>query len=675
MPPSSALTLPNYAAIRDLLDGKNRPNSIVNVVGIVVDFRAPVPTRGKDWKCQIRFYDSSIEDDDSISVNIFRPENEFPKVGCGDVLLLRHVKVQRYGSDVCSLLTNYNTKISAYEASRIPKPPGEASCALYPPPCTKDTPPSVNESTFVSQLYHSIDKDRIPSREEYEVMVVTSANVKNKFSLLKDLKDGQFCDIVTQVVRPPHDAGDKITIWVSDYTENPAFYKFSIGMDGSSFGRDGDPYGYTDKFMVDTASSQWPGPYGRRCLQITCWEPHATIVRESRIEPLTWVSIKNLQIKMGRNGSNLEGYLREDRGSFGTRIGIQAIDSNADSENFDPRAKEALQRKREYDRLRKGQIKEIKEASKAGQKRKNCVDNNTEQKKENAKTRRSEKRKNKNKNKNNKQDQIDDQVEQDTVHVADLNTNVKCENQDKPPSLISEIKALVRQETTIEGQSVKLSLPFVNLNYRANVRVVDFAPSDLMDFAYPKKKSEYDDLSDDGGESVSDSGSEEEDGQSGQVTLDNFTKVRNWEWRFFLELEDAAVPAKQKKERLWVAVDNQAAQCLLSLDASNLRQDKEALTTLREKMFILWGNLEERKTAAQEAARQGRPPADSDDEDQRRPETAKSGKVPLTNRVFPCCIQQFGVKVPESNPSAANAGDKKRWQRMHRLFGSMIAGL
>lgn len=47
MPQSSALTLPNYAAIRDLLDGKNRPNSIVNVVGIVVDFRAPVPTRGK----------------------------------------------------------------------------------------------------------------------------------------------------------------------------------------------------------------------------------------------------------------------------------------------------------------------------------------------------------------------------------------------------------------------------------------------------------------------------------------------------------------------------------------------------------------------------------------------------------------------------------------------------
>jgi hypothetical protein len=47
MPPSSALTHPNYAAIRDILDDKIRPNTIVNVVGIVVDFRAPIPTKGK----------------------------------------------------------------------------------------------------------------------------------------------------------------------------------------------------------------------------------------------------------------------------------------------------------------------------------------------------------------------------------------------------------------------------------------------------------------------------------------------------------------------------------------------------------------------------------------------------------------------------------------------------
>ncbi|KAM0345195.1 hypothetical protein ACHAPU_006831 [Fusarium lateritium] len=676
MPPSSTSTLPNYATTRDILDGKYRPHTIVNVFGIVVDFRAPIPTRKEDWKCQLRLYDSSVEDDDSVALNIFRPKDDMPKVGRGDAVLLRSVKVQRYGSDVCSLLTCYASKISVYEASKIPKPPREASCALYPRASPKDTPPGDKENGHVSQLYHKINKDRVPNEEEFEVMVIASANVRNKFSLLQDLKDGQFCDIITQIVRPPHDAGDKMTLWVSDYTENPGFYKFSIGIDGSSLGRDGDPYGYTDKFMGETPSSTWPGPYGQRCLQITCWEPHATMIRESEMGPLTWVSIKNLQIKIGRNGTNLEGFLREDRGAVGIKIGIRSIDPGHDSENFDPRANEALQRKREYERLRKGQIKEIKEASIAGQKRKNGVENMSEQKKQNAKNKRSEKRKNKNNNNNNnnnKRDHDDGQAEHGTIHVADLNTRVKCENQDKPTSLLSEIKALVQHGTTIEGESVKIHLPFVNLNHRANVRVVDFAPSDLKDFAYPKKESEYDDLSDDGGESVSNSGSEDEDEQSSQMTMGGFTKVRNWEWRFFLELEDATVPAKQKKEKLWVAVDNQAAQCLLGLDASNLRHDKKALVALRERLFQLWGNLEERKTAAQEAARQGKPPADSDDEGQQQSVTAKPGKMPLSNRPFSCCIQQYGIKVAERDPSRANAGDGKRWQRMYRLFGSMIA--
>ncbi|KAF4988608.1 hypothetical protein FGRMN_9669 [Fusarium graminum] len=667
MPPSSTLTLPNYVTVRDILDGKYRSHTMVNVFGVVVDFRAPVPTRKEDWKCQLRLYDSSVEDNDSVALNIFRPKDDMPKVGCGDAVLLRSVKVAIIPVNMYSEFS-----LTVAKGPTIPKPPSEASCALYPRACLKDTPPDIKENGLVSQLYHKVNKDRVPNQEEFEVMVITSANVKNKFSLLKDLKDGQFCDIIAQIVRQPHDAGDKMTLWVSDYTENPGFYKFSIGIDGSSLGRDGDPYGYTDKFMAETPSSSWPGPYGQRCLQITCWEPHATMIRESKMEPLTWVSIKNLQIKIGRNGTNLEGFLREDRGAVGIKIGIRPIDTSTDSENFDSRAKEALQRKREYERLRKGQIKEIKEASKAGQKRKNGAESMSEQKKQNSKSRRQEKRRNKN---NNKRDHDDDQPEHDTIHVVDLNTHVKCENRDKPASLLSEIKALVQHETTIDGENVKVYLPFVNLNHRANVRVVDFAPSNLTDFAYPKKESEYDDLSDDGGESVSNSGSEDEDEQSSQVTMHDFAKARNWEWRFFLELEDATVPTKQKKERLWVAVDNQAAQCLLGLDASNLRQDKEALTTLREKMFQLWGNLEERKTAAQEAARQGKPPADSDDEGQQQSVTTKPGKMLLSNRSFPCCIQQYGIKVAETDPSRANAGEGKRWQRMYRLFGSMIAGV
>lgn len=247
---------------------------------------------------------------------------------------------------------------------------------------------------------------------------------------------------------------------------------------------------------------------------------------------------------------------------------------------------------------------------------------------------------------------------------------MKCENQDKATSRLSEITSIVQHETTIEGESVKVPLPFVDLNYRANVRVVDFSPSNLADFVCPKKESEYDDILSD----VDDNDdSEDDDEQLSQMAMDTFTRVRNWEWRFFLELEDAVDNHKQKKQRLWVLVDNQAAQCLTGLDASNLRQDKELLSALRDKMFTLWGNLEEKKTAAEKAVRAGKPPADSDDENEQKTGGNES-KTKLTNRSFSCCIQQYGIKVTEPDPTKAREGDGKRWQRMFRLFGTMIAG-
>ncbi|KAF4338171.1 protection of telomeres 1 [Fusarium beomiforme] len=668
--PSPVPTLPGYVTIRDVLDGKVPRGALVNVFGIVCDFRDAIQTKKDDWKCQVRLFDSSIDDDHSIALSIFRPKENLPHPGSGDVMLIRQARVQLYESSF-SLLNHFSTKISLYKACKIPKVPGEASCALCPPSSPKDTPPGAKENAFVSAVYHTTDKSRLPSEEEFETMVAASVNVKSKFMLLQDVQEGCFCDIVAQLVRPPHDGGDKITLWVSDYTENSAFHNFSISLAAPSIGRDGDPFGYTDKYTAAANTSNWPGPYGKRCIQITCWEPHATAIRDHQMGALTWVLVKNLQIKLGHSGANLEGFLREDRDSYGIKVGIHTLDSNPDAENFDPRAKEALQRKREYDRLRKGQLKEIKEAGKVGQKRKHGIESTAEPKKENAKARRKELR---SKSKVNQQGDDRNPTEQGAVPTADLNTRVKCENADKPASLIAEIKRLVQHETTIEDGALKLPLPFVNLNYRANVRIVDFLPSNIADFAYPKKESEYDDLSDDGEESLSNSETEDEKEQPNQRRLDDFSKVRNWEWRFFLELEDATVPGKQEKQRLWVAVDNQSAQLLVGLDACNLRQDKQALGILRDKMFTLWGNLEERKVAAQEAARKGNPPVDSDDEGQQQPEIKQSGKTQLTNRAFPCCVKQYGIKVAEVDPSKANAGNGKRWQRMYQLFGARIVG-
>lgn len=319
-------------------------------------------------------------------------------------------------------MSTYNTKISQYKASEIPRSPSEASCALCPPSSLKDTAPGNKENAFVSAMYHSIDKSRLPSEETFETMVVASRNVKDKFKLLQDIQEGCFCDIVAQVVRPPHDGGDKMTLWVSDYTENPLFHNFSVGFDESSIGRDGDPFGYTDKYTTAANPPGWPGPFGKRCIQITCWEPHVTALRDQDIGTLAWVLIKNLQIKLGHSGANLEGFLREDRDPYGPKISIRMVGSNPDSENFDPRAKEGLQRKRQYERLRKGQAREIKEALRAGQKRKHGVESKSEPKKGNSKSRRNEKR---SKSRANKQGEAREPTEQGVVPLMDLNSRGK----------------------------------------------------------------------------------------------------------------------------------------------------------------------------------------------------------------------------------------------------------
>jgi protection-of-telomeres protein 1 len=82
------------------------------------------------------------------------------------------------------------------------------------------------------------------------------------------------------------------------------------------------------------------------------------------------------------------------------------------------------------------------------------------------------------------------------------------------------------------------------------------------------------------------------------------------------------------------------------------------------------------------------PPVDSDDEDQRKeqkalkerdlnmgpnePATKLSAEIPVKNKAFTCCIKQYGIKVGEDEPSMANAGNGKRWERRFGLFGTQI---
>lgn len=201
---------------------------------------------------------------------------------------------------------------------------------------------------------------------------------------------------------------------------------------------------------------------------------------------------------------------------------------------------------------------------------------------------------------------------------------------------------------------------------------MDFFPPELENFACCKKTTEYEVLSDNGDSDLS---SAESSGEEDDTTNDSITK-RRWEWKFHLQLEDAAVGPNQHKERFWVAVDNQAAQCLMNLDASDLKRDPETMDNLRQRLFLVWGELEEHKVREEEkrekavqAAKMGQAPDDSDDEE--GPQMVDSK---VTNRPFSCCIRQYGVKVREPDQGKADAGEGRRWQRMFGLYGTRISG-
>jgi len=73
------------------------------------------------------------------------------------------------------------------------------------------------------------------------------------------------------------------------------------------------------------------------------------------------------------------------------------------------------------------------------------------------------------------------------------------------------------------------------------------------------------------------------------------------------------------------------------LTARSLRRDPTALNNLRERLFILWGNLEELKSAGKLT-----------------PETPPSS-IP-----FECCIKEYGVQQND------------KWLRLHRMFMTVI---
>lgn len=212
---------------------------------------------------------------------------------------------------------------------------------------------------------------------------------------------------------------------------------------------------------------------------------------------------------------------------------------------------------------------------------------------------------------------------------------------------------------------------------------MDFHPASLEDFAVSRRRTDNDCLSDNSADDI------DPDSDSDDNHTRRSSRNRVWEWRFALKLEEAQPPALARKDKrpatVWVHVGNPEAQMLTDIDAVDLRAPDggEHLAMLRERMFKLWGDLQERKVDLEtrkweqkdRILRKMPPPSSGAGEGEAEEDAAGNslGLGQISNKPFACCIQQYGVKVEAEDGEEDNAGEGKRWQRVFGLFGTKIA--
>lgn len=107
-----------------------------------------------------------------------------------------------------------------------------------------------------------------------------------------------------------------------------------------------------------------------------------------------------------------------------------------------------------------------------------------------------------------------------------------------------------------------------------------------------------------------------------------------------------------------------------------MRADPQSLDELKEKLFLLWGDLEEQKTAAYESAGAGIGRGEG--------RLVQQVNIIPRGRPFECCLMEYGTKVDHDDeedcvPETAKVGDweanqavGKNWKRRWRLFGTTI---
>ncbi|KAL1969704.1 hypothetical protein VTN77DRAFT_8257 [Rasamsonia byssochlamydoides] len=607
MPASLPSLPPKFVGVNTARSGQG----YVNVIGVVVDCLDKTRSRGSSLVVTFTIKDSDLETKswDGLKIKYFNDNEHFlPDLRLHDVILLRNLRIRPHQGALLGVATQWDRVPWAIFRQR--EESGPSVSLICSPNSVEPTP---QEKAYANSLLNLVQArsteqprqetpDKRPSVTQAVSREKTTGIKKRSFSLIKDVSGEVYVDLVVHVVKTFPEQ-DKFLLYVTDYTTNKALFEYAQS-DDEDQGRPGDEYGYRPR-----PKRRWQGPFGRMTLQVTLWQPHAYFAQQN-VKEGDYVYLRNVHIKQPEGGNGMiNGRIHGDR-VYPDKICVSLIADNDD----DPRVKELKKRKQEY--WKRHKLDKAQLAKDLG----NLDDGQQERdSKKSAKKRKKEQQQKKQPVREEGQTEI-----MTTLNVKryEPNSNIKAWRPSLPSRSITDILMNETHNNSLPG-GIEYRLPFQNLTYRATVRVVDFFPPKLEDFAVPYNP-EYLVLSDSDSDGRDGDGDDDDDES---VTEGNAgrRRRRSWEWRFCLLVEDAKpAPPGQPRDRMKLFVWGNEAVHLLRLDAVDLRKHPHRLHELREKLFILWGDLEERKNAS--------------------PDGRIDLENPPSSKPFTCCVREYGVQ-------------------------------
>ncbi|OQN97391.1 hypothetical protein B0A48_16550 [Cryoendolithus antarcticus] len=594
------------------------PGTILNIIGVVVDFLPPTVNRAGQWQTTVRLQDlkfqNSIYGAKGLGVRFFRPrELDMPEVhDTGDIVLIRSVKMNSFNGQVFAIST-FNTVDVVFPYPAIPSPEFAITYSGGKKMQCRGTPASINSVSGPEQQYViglKTAMSQVIPRPKYDVSLkvgddrskLEKGRSTKKLQRICELEDRRFADICGEVIKKFPKQYSDCELYITDYTENKAMFHYCPPEDldnNDDTRRDGDKYGYSE-----TAKREWPGPFGYRCLKVNIKDPHATFVNQ-RVKEGDFVLLQNVKIKLRDGYDKLEGDMWPDM-MYPTKVQVQFMGKHDTTELKELRERKELywaQRQAEKERLANAKAPLSKGAKK---KRRQQVKLAEEQAARAAA--------------GDPMDTAEDSIVPDADHI---NPHVRCSNDIQSNTPLASILDAegTRRHTNETPDGRSYILPFINAKYRTRVRVIEYFPPEIEDFAVAVEGDEDDSLH------------------------EYPPSTTQWEWSFSLQLEAAAGGAQSNTSSTWVNVSHQEAQHLLGTsfehEPCDLRRNPRVLRKLAEKLEILWGDLEERRKAG---------------------DTDKPANVP-----FDCYLLEYGLLKDD--------GDERRledWQRQYMLHGVTI---